>query len=206
MLYTLTFKKAFGLKTIPVECMGWMLGFIYSKPLKFTIGTTDFAFSLGSLGESTQEKIILSYAFPSYERNLDTICAIPTINISLNVDLDIDDTVNDGLYGEGILNHSKADIIIKPYISLALEAVNRVIDAHRYAQYNIKRTSPEFKRGELSIIKEITLTEFKTYLYYTLENNSQTLVGGYGGGGKMTSVSSIDSIAIMNEMRNMVKK
>jgi hypothetical protein len=134
MLNKLTFKKAFGIRTIPPECMGWIFDFTRFQALTFTIGTTDFTFRMGRFGESKQEKIILSYGLPSHDRDLDTIHPTITLDISLYVDVTIDETYHDG----GILNYSKFDGIIEPFIPLALEALNRAIDAHRIAKYMIK--------------------------------------------------------------------
>jgi len=184
--------------------MCWIFDFANSNALTFTIDTTEFTFNLGDFGNSQQEKTIISYGLPSHDRDLDT--PIKTLDILLNVDLDIDDTINDGTYGEGILNPIKADIIIEPYISLALKAVNRVIDAHRYTKYSIKRTSPEFEKGEISIIKDMTLAEYKMHLYYILESSNPTLVGAYGGGGRMKMWSSTDAMAIMNNLQDKVQR
>lgn len=137
MLYRLTFKKAFGVETIPVEVCSWMLDFVHSKGFKFSIGNTEFTFNVGSFEESQHEKIILSYARHADDRDITYISRISTMNISFKVDV----TINDSIHDQGIINYN-ANGIIEPFIPLALEAVSMVVDAYRIVKYDVKRMSP----------------------------------------------------------------
>jgi hypothetical protein len=64
---------------------------------------------------------------------------------------------------------------------------------------------PEFQKGQVGLIKEMTLTEFQIYLYYVLESDEVTLVGAYGPGGKMMISSCSDSDTIMSIMVDVVQ-
>lgn len=191
------FKKAFGLKSIPWNSAQWLLEFL-NKKIEFSIKETSVCVELGTLGVSREEKIEISRFFHPDERDLNYISEIPTIDITLNVDLaTFEQKIKDGCTNDRIKT------FIEPFINTAFLAFSRVVDAYRTSKYNIKHESEAWKKGMISIIPEITESEFKTFLFYRCKINAKDYVGCFSEG-HMSVSSSQDNLLIAKEIDKLV--
>lgn len=197
MLCNLTFKKAFGLVTIPADYSFWLIE-LGKGSYSFSVNNKSVSVKIGKFGVSKQEKIIISRFFRSYERDLKYIHEISTLDIMFSVDLPIPEHQRE----EGSIN-AEIDSLVEPFIHDAFNATTMVIDAHRIAKYNLNRGSEEWKKGMIFLVPEITEAEFKTYLFYQLKDNERIFVGCFSVG-HMT-ISSVDDALISRETNDIVK-
>lgn len=198
MLFKLTFKKAFGFKTIPSDYALWFLE-LGNVECNFTIDDKKFSVKIGRFGVTEKEKSIISLFFHADERDLRYINEVITLDIIFDVDLE----VPEGLPEEGPRN-PKIDSIVAPFIQDAFNAASRFIDAYRSAKYRIKRGSEDWKKRKLLLIPEMADSEFKTYLFYQLQSSEKTFVGCFSEG-RMTISSSTDNALIFQQMQDVVQ-
>lgn len=193
----LTFKKAFGLRTLPVDFAQWLIEF-GNEEYSFLVNNKAVCVKLGKFGISEQEKVVISRFFHSDERDLNLISEIITLDTMFSVDLPILEQQQKEELTEGEIDH-----LIRPFINDAFIALSRVFDSHRTAKYNLKHGSEDWKRGMVLIVPEITEAEFKTYLFYQLQFQEKYFVGCFSEG-QMRISSSTDNVLIAQEMKNIV--
>ncbi|MGO9137234.1 MAG: hypothetical protein ACLQBC_06145 [Syntrophales bacterium] len=198
MLYKLTFKKAFGLNTIPADYCLWFLELVNTE-CNFSIGDKKFTVKIGRFGISEQEKFIISCFFHSNDRELKYIHEILTLDITLNVNLTIPETEQ-----EECPRNKTVDSLVSPFIQDAFNAASRFIDAYRSVKYSLKRGSDDWRNRKLLLIPEMTEAEFKTYLFYQLVTPERTFVGCFSDG-RMTISSSTDNALIAQQMQDIVQ-
>jgi len=197
MICTLTFKKSFGLETIPVD---YVLLFIELGDGLFNLSVNDklIKIKVDRFGISEKEKFILSLFRHSDERDLRYINEIMTLDFIMDVDLTISESIN----VERIRN-SEVDRLVEPYINDAYIAITRLIDSHRTAKYNLKKETEEWKKGMLLLVPKITEREFQTYLFYKLEYQDKVHVGSFSIAQMRTS-SSVDNKLILERMGEII--
>lgn len=195
MKCNLTFKKAFGIRTIPVDFSFWLME-IGNQSFNFCINKKPVCVKIGNFGTTKEEKIILSGFYHSDERDLNNIGETLTIDIKLSVELPINSH-------QKISQRNELTNLVEPFIDEAFLALKRIVDAHRTAKYKIKHKSDEWRKGQLPIIPEITEAEFKTYLFYELNEGEKSFYGCFSNGQVMSS-SSTDNELIAKEIENIV--
>ncbi|MBW2741850.1 MAG: hypothetical protein JRE64_24070 [Deltaproteobacteria bacterium] len=198
MLCNLTFKKAFGIETVPVDYAIWLIE-LGSGSFSFDVNNKLVSVKKGRFGISEQEKNVIGRFFNSDERDLNSIQEVLTLDIMFSVDLPIPEHQ----YEENPIN-TEIDSLVEPFMHDAFSATTRFIDAHRTAQYNLKRGSKEWKRGMILLIPNITETEFKTYLFYQFEVRDKYFFGCFSDN-KMRIHSSVDNIHILQEINAVVE-
>ena len=194
----LTFKKAFGLKTIPLDYALWLLE-LGNVECNFPIDDKKFTVKIGKFGVTEQEKFIISCFFHADERDLRYIHEVFTLDITFDVNLEIPETFQQ----EGPRN-TKIDSIVAPFIQDAFNAARRFIDAYRTAKYKMKRGSEDWRKRKLLLIPEMADAEFKTYLFYQLQSSGRTFVGCFSEG-QMTISSFTDNALIAQQMQDVVQ-
>jgi len=190
---TLTFKKSFGLETIPVDYAFWIME-LGDGSFSLSVNDKLIKVKVGRFGITEKEKIILSLFRHSDERDLRYISEIITLDFILDIDLIIPESINE----ENPINN-EVDRLVEPYIDDAFIAITRLVDSHRISKYNLKRSSEEWKKGMLLLVPKITEREFKTYLFYKLEYQDKVFVGSFSVGQMKTS-SSIDNKCIVERI------
>jgi hypothetical protein len=198
MLYNLTFKKAFGLKTIPADYALWLLE-LGNTQCNFLIDDKKITVKIGKFGVSDQEKFIISCFFHADGRDLRYIHEVFTLDITFDVDLEIPETFQK----EGPRN-AKIDSLVAPFIQDAFNAASRFIDAYRSVKYRMKRGSEDWRKRKLLLIPEMPEAEFKTYLFYQLQDFERTFVGCFSEG-QMTISSFTDNALIAQQMQDVVQ-
>ena len=198
MLFKLTFKKAFGLKTIPSDYALWFLE-LGNVECNFSIDDKEFTVKIGKFGVTDQEKFTISCFFHADERDLRYINEVITLDIMFYVNLEVPETLPE----EGPRN-ATIDGIVAPFIQDAFNAASRFIDAYRSIKYRVKRGSQDWKERKLLLIPEIADAEFRTYLFYQLQSSEKTFVGCFSEG-RMTISSSTDNAFIRQQMQDVVR-
>ncbi len=197
MLCNLTFKKAFGLETLPADYAFW-LAELWGESYRFAVNNTLVDVKAGKFGISEQEKFVISLFLHSDERDLNFICEILTLDIGFSVDL----SVPEHQQGENLAG--KIDNLIEPFIAVAFRASTRFVDAYRTAKYEQMRRSEEWKSGMVSLVPEMTEAEFRSYLFYSLKGLERTFVGHFSAGQMRTS-SSVDTTIIAQNVHGIVE-
>ena len=198
MLYTLSFKKAFGLTTIPADYSLYLLE-IANAEYSFSICDKKVTVKVSRFGVSEQEKFTISGFFHSDERDLRYISEVPTLDVTFEVDLKIPERPQD----EGPRN-VMIDRLVEPFMRDAFNAASRFIDAYRCAKYSIKHGSVSWRKGEHPLMPEMTESEFRTYLFYQLQNSEGTIVGCISGS-RIVSTSSTDYALIEQQMQQVLQ-
>lgn len=185
----LTFKKSFGLETIPLDYAFWIME-LGGGSFSLSVNDKLINIKVGRFGVTENEKIILSLFRHSDERDLKYIFEIITLDFIMDANLIIPESVN-----ENRISNHEIDKLVEPYIDDAFIAITRLVDSHRISKYNLKRSSDEWKKGMLLLAPKIAEREFKTYLFYKLEYQEKVFVGSFSMGQMRTS-SSIDNKCI----------
>jgi hypothetical protein len=197
MLYKLTFKKAFGLRTIQEKYDIWLLE-LGNTECNFLIHKKEITVKRGEFGKSSDEKSVIGLFYHSDERDTRFINEVITLDISLNVDIKIPEAIQERVRNENI------DSLVTPFIKDAFNAANRFVDAARTTKYRIKRGSDDWRKGNLILIPELTEAEFKTYLFYELQNSKETYVGCFSEG-RMSVSNMGDNLLIAKKMQEIVQ-
>ncbi len=172
----LTFKKAFGIESLPVDAHLWLME-LESGEYELTIGEALVRIGIGRFGTTDQEKFAISLFRHADDRALDFIHEIPTIDVSLYVDIDIPESLLDKWQENSIANG-----VAGPFIDVAFKALSRFIDGYRDVKYLAQRDSAKWRKQETLLIPPLTERQFTTYLFYVLETGGRTFVGSFSNG------------------------
>ena len=176
MALKLIFKKAFGIQAMPMEHVFWCLE-LGKDTYKCTCSGKHGFINVGSFGINDQQKQVLSNFYHSDERMLSNISEIPTIDISLDVNMHISKTLEEKWKEGSIIND-----LVEPIIEDAFMILNHFFDAYRDIKYSTYRKSKEWEKKEIALVPRITENEFKTFLFYTLSMGKKTFVGCFSEG------------------------
>jgi hypothetical protein len=173
----LTFKKAFGIDTVPTDVFLWNME-LGRSAYEFSVSSHEIRISFGIFGINDQEKVAISLFRHSDERDLKYIHEIPTLDIYLSdIDIEIPSPTYDKWQEPSIANE-----IVAPFIHTAFIAINRFIDSYRDMKYTSMRRSKDWLEQKSLIIPLMAEREFKTYLFYILESRGRTFLGCFSEG------------------------
>jgi hypothetical protein len=170
MKYKLTFHKAFGIESIPYNYFPLFL-ILKNKEYQIQIKNNLVLLRLGKYGVGETEKRIIGAFYHSDERILSKMPEIPTLDISLDVELDLPQDCNP------CDEQFDADNLVAPYTQVALSAVSKFIYSFNCMKHVSTRSKSEWKSQRAYLIPEISEADFKTYLFYKIEGNEQTCLG-----------------------------
>ena len=172
----LTFKKAFGIELLPLDTTLW-LHELQSGEYELTIGKAHIRIGIGRFGTTDQEKFAISMFRHADERALASIHEIPTFDVSLDVDIDIPESLFDKWQENSIAND-----VVGPFIDVAFRALSRFIDGYRHVKYLAQRDSAQWRKQETLLVPQMTERQFTTYLFYVLETGGRTFIGSFSFG------------------------
>lgn len=182
MVSKLIFKKAFGIRSLPIDDVLWITELGCDK-YKFKSREKYFEISVGKFGINEKEKYALSLFYHADERQLTNISEIPTIDISFNIDVKIPKDIS-----KKWEEYSIANSLVETYIPDAFYALRRFINSYRDIKYLAYRDSNYWTKNEILILKYITEVDFNTFLFYNLIRNKKIYIGGFSVGESKISI------------------
>ena len=178
----LTFKKAFGLKSMTPEEWFWLLE-LQSATFQVMSGDKLFHISVGRMGDTEQEKLAIMPFLYFDERQPEFINPIPTLNLTTKLELEIPASVYISWRTPSV-----ADTLVEPFIGSAFAAYQNFVEAYRDTKYLIDRETQRWHEQHGVIVRLPAWNDFKTYLFYVLNTpDGITFVGSFSTGRLLSS-------------------
>jgi len=190
MLGKLTFKKAFGIDTLRVQDAMWLLE-MGDSTFEVKVAGATVGIRQGRFGVTTQEKMAISAFRYSDQRDPRGIGEIPTLDISMDVEMSLTENLV-----RRCSEISVANDLVDRFSEQAFGALRRFIDGYRDIQYLVSRGSSDWRDNRGLLIARMTRNEFRTYLFYVLDIGDHQFVGVFSEG-RMFGGSRFDAEIVM---------
>jgi hypothetical protein len=175
----LVFKKAFGLETLPSDSFIWLMELQNSsfqvEPKPKSKSNLAFRIECGQVGLTKNEKTAIGLFKHSDERSHEHISAVPSLNLSTHIDIEIPNSVKEKVVGS-------ANEIVEPYIGSAFVALQNFIEAYRDVKYLKSRNTTRWSAESGVFVRELSFRDFKTYLFYSFTVRGREFVGCFSEG------------------------
>jgi hypothetical protein len=196
----LTFKKAFGLRTLNLNG-SCLLEELRSATFQVKSGDKLFHVSAGFMGETEREKLaIMPFIFNSYERRSEFIDPIPTLNFTTQLDLEIPASAYASWRTPSVV-----DTIVEPFIDSAFAAYENFAEAYRDTKYLTERGTERWHEQHGVMLRLPAWNDFTTYLFYVLDAPEAVTFVGCFSTGQMWSFLSND-VALHQRIQETLNK